>query len=1648
MKQKLLFLILLLSCCTWVQDIQGQTLSAGDIAMVGYHTDVDDGFTFIALTDIPASEVIYFTDKGWKAEFATWYGNTEDHIVWTAPGGGLPLGTIVSIIETASDTFTVTQGTAVLSGLDTGFSLLGGDSILAYQSSSGAEPASPTFIAGIYGDDNYLHTSGCDDAGGWHSCFTCTHISGDCTSTSTSTSGIPAGLTNGVNAIALFPSLPEQDNAKYTGTFTGSASTIRALINDPANWTFSDSPVNIQASAYPATSITPDAPACIMTAAITSQTNISCNGGSTGSLTVTATNGDSNYSYVWTKNSTTIASSSGSTSNSNTISGLTAGTYQVTITDSNGCTTTASATVTEPTTLNVTPASQTNIACNGGATGAATVNAATGGAGGYTYNWTPGNPTGDGTTSVSGLSAGTWTCTVTDNNGCTDAQSFTITQPANILSANALAGNVSCNGGNNGTVDLTVTGGTAPYTYAWNNTATTEDMIGLTAGTYSVTITDANGCTATESVDVLEPTVLSANAVAGNVSCNGGNNGTIDLTVTGGTAPYTYTWNNTATTEDMIGLTTGTYSVIVTDANGCTATESVDVLQPAALVANGTVDSNVSTNGGSNGAATVTVTGGTAPYTYAWSNTATTASIAGVIAGTYNVIVTDANGCTATASVTITEPTCNFTASITAQTNVSCNGNGSATVTATGGTSPYTYSWSNGANTATINNLPAGSYTVTITDDNSCTTTATAVITAPGAQIVWGSGSNDPNEDANGRFANPFNTTGSWQAISVYDGNGTPGNAFWTQGAVSQGAYYGSSVGITSPSYTDGAALFDSDFMDNAGVQGAFGLGTSPSPHSGRLISPSFDLSGFNGEQLYIDLYLFYRDFQISELSVGYSNDGGVTWTDVSILQGTSNGTIFNTTKLTYELTGLTNVSDLTNCKLRLTFDGDYYFAIVDDVTIRTAEYEDLSSTITSQININCNGGTDGAATASATGGTAPYSYLWSNAATTASIAGVTAGTYNVTITDGNGCTDTASVTITEPAALITSTIIDENVTCNGANDGEATANATGGTAPYTYLWSNAATTASITGVAAGTYNVTITDDNGCTVTASAIITEPTDLTTNAIATDVFCNGGSDGTVDLTVTGGTAPYTYVWNNTATTEDMTGLTAGTYDVTVTDANGCTTTASATVTEPTALSASATITNVSCNGGSDGSIDLTVTGGTAPYTYVWNNTATTEDMTGLTAGTYDVTVTDANGCTTTASATVTEPTALSAATIATNVSCNGGSDGTVDLTVTGGTAPYTYAWSNTATTEDMTGLTAGTYNVTVTDANGCTTTASATVTEPTALSASAIATDVSCNAGNDGTVDLTVTGGTAPYTYSWSNTATTEDLAGLMSGTYNVTVTDANGCTTAASATIMIADNEAPTAICQDITISLDSTGNVTITAQDVDNGSTDNCSIADYQIDVNTFDCSMIGMNQVILTVTDNNGNVSTCTSTVTVVDDMGPIIDCLDDQTVMGNPNENFFTVPDFVANGDVFAIDNCDGTITSISQNPAVGTLLSEGEYNFTFIATDQLGNTSVCVSVITVDTDLKVDTNTLSLKSLSLFPNPARNQVILVNKDLLEMKEMNIYDLHGRLVKHVSLVQMSNEKTIDISNLQAAVYIVMLKGKNGQIVKQLIKE
>ena len=286
-------------------------------------------------------------------------------------------------------------------------------------------------------------------------------------------------------------------------------------------------------------------------------------------------------------------------------------------------------------------------------------------------------------------------------------------------------------------------------------------------------------------------------------------------------------------------------------------------------------------------------------------------------------------------------------------------------------------------------------------------------------------------------------------------------------------------------------------------------------------------------------------------------------------------------------------------------------------------------------------------------------------------------------------------MTFTEPTAITPSITVDSTVSCNGGIDGGATASATGGTAPYTYIWSNAATTANITGVVAGTYTVTITDDNSCTTTASIEVSDPTPVVAEAGENQNNCSN-FDTRFGATGSGGTSTYTYLWSTGAITEDISGLTAGTYSVTVTDANGCEETASFTIEEAQDLviDVEATVTtDVECNGDATGEIDLVVTGGTPAYTYLWSNGETTEDISSLTAGTYTVTVTDANGCEETASFTIEEATDLVVdldATVETDVACFGEATGAIDLVVTGGTPAYTYLWSNGQTLATATGL----------------------------------------------------------------------------------------------------------------------------------------------------------------------------------------------------------------------------------------------------------------------------------------------------------------------------------------------------------------------
>ena len=441
------------------------------------------------------------------------------------------------------------------------------------------------------------------------------------------------------------------------------------------------------------------------------------------------------------------------------------------------------------------------------------------------------------------------------------------------------------------------------------------------------------------------------------------------------------------------------------------------------------------------------------------------------------------------------------------------------------------------------------------------------------------------------------------------------------------------------------------------------------------------------------------------------------------------------------------------------------------------------SANITIDSTVSCNGASDGGLTVTVTGESS-YTYLWSNGATTASITGLSAGTYTVYYTDTIAVTDSVSITLTEPTALTASVVIDSNASCNGAFDGGATVSVTGGTPPYSYSWNNTATTASITGVTAGTYTVTITDANGCTTSDSGTITEPAGFSALVtIDSNATCNGFANGGATASATGGTPPYTYAWSNSATTASITGVLAGTYTVTITDANGCSASNSGTVTEPTALTASSIVdSNAACNGFANGGATASATGGTPPYTYAWSNSATTASITGVTAGTYTVTITDANGCSDNSSVTVTEPTVMSASVVIdSNATCNGLANGGATASATGGTPPYTYAWSNLATTISITGVLAGTYTVTVTDANGCSASNSGTITEPSALMVSSVVdSNVSCNGFANGGATASATGGTPPYTYAWSNGATTASITGVLAGTYTVTITDANGC----------------------------------------------------------------------------------------------------------------------------------------------------------------------------------------------------------------------------------------------------------------------------
>jgi SdrD B-like domain/SprB repeat len=444
---------------------------------------------------------------------------------------------------------------------------------------------------------------------------------------------------------------------------------------------------------------------------------------------------------------------------------------------------------------------------------------------------------------------------------------------------------------------------------------------------------------------------------------------------------------------------------------------------------------------------------------------------------------------------------------------------------------------------------------------------------------------------------------------------------------------------------------------------------------------------------------------------------------------------------------------------------------------------------------------------ANVSGGTAPFTYSWAgpnaftSTAASPSIANVTAaadGTYTVTVTDASSCVAIFTVSVQINSASVSAAVTNANC---GASDGGINLTVTSAFTPYTFDWANNTLdgTEDPSGLAAGTYPVTVTDANGCTASTSATIGNTGGPGVTGVPTNPTCGLGN-GAIALTVTG-TGPFTYDWNvNTLDgTEDPSGLPAGTYSVTVT-AGGCIGVATFTLTNSAGPSiAPAVFANTTC-GLNNGNIDITVSGGLAPYTYDWNINALdgTEDPTGLAAGTYTVTVSDANTCTAVTSAVIAPSTGYTASTTQINETCST-SNGAINLSVSGGTAPFTYDWSHipgSPNAEDPTGLAAGTYTVTVTDANNCTALTSAMLTNTAGPTATTTPTNATSCVGANGAIDLQVLGGATPYAYDWNNDGhpapdyDTEDLNNLAPGTYVVTITDDNGCSLIASAVVGI------------------------------------------------------------------------------------------------------------------------------------------------------------------------------------------------------------------------------------------------------------------
>ena len=1066
--------------------------------------------------------------------------------------------------------------------------------------------------------------------------------------------------------------------------------------------------------------------------------------------------GDDNapYQYLWTNGAETA-----STQISAPVNPGESQIYTVFVTGSNGCTAETSITITAGGGLTSVSVQTTEVSVCNGSDGAITLQP-TGGVAPYSYQWSgvTGGFSADnfGTFTIDNLPQGAYRITVTDSSGggsCgTEIPLTVVNGPAAIVQVDSTR-MISCFGMENGGIYLSAFGD-APA-FQWSHGKTTEDVDSLAAGMYSVTVSD-NGCqNILQDFIIQEPDSITAKPFAfSNVSCAEAADGEIEIIVIGGTPEYSIEWSNGDDDFALENLQAGTYNATVTDGNGCRYEDiSYTVNAPPPVVTDLVQFQQISCAGETDGSLAIAVTGGTEPFIAEWNDGGTGLSRQNLGEGNYSVTVTDLNGCTSILEdITLADP---LPLSITPfDNNPSCAGaeDGFLTAQVFGGTTPYDILWSNGVTSAANFNLGAGTYSVLITDARNCTLTDTFLLTAPVAVSA----------DFMTEDASCFG--GADGAISLESGS-LAGNApfefVWSTGATGEDLE-NIPFGTYTVTVTDADNCAYADTVE-VGAQQPISLTTNVSPpNCAGAATGQIMLNAFGGMPFYT-----------------YEWSNGMTGETIDNLTGGNYSVTITAADGCYRIEENIGVDEPPLIEFQVLG--------IDSVV--------CAGTATGQIELDV------------TGGVPPYDFTWNgNGAITEDLNNVPAGEYVLDVTDSNGCTvesPTFSVGEAAPLTVTDNVFVNEEIECEtliAADSVELIIN--GGQMPYQIHWDNGSSGSILYNAEPAEYTATVTDALGCTIIHTVKVQEDREaLALIAQQQDNDCDN-TNHAVCVEIIGGLAPYTYLWDDTqnGTTEEnelCRFLSVGMHQLTVTDSYGCSYVLENILIQNTAplniYTGGDDVQNIDCRGAENGSITVTVTGGLPAYVFYWENAAgdsisSAPSLSGLDAGAYFLTVTDANGCQVADDWSLTEPaTVITTNEVLVHNPCNGDSVGLIDLQVSGGAGGYTFEWTTGDDTEVVSGLPAGFYGVTITDADNCVRVivpGLLEILEPaTELTLTDSETDgISCFGDADGSISLEVSGGTPNYLYDWSNSTIgdTPYAENLTPGDYFCNIFDAQGC----------------------------------------------------------------------------------------------------------------------------------------------------------------------------------------------------------------------------------------------------------------------------